>query len=279
MFFTSNKLQKKMELKEIISHLWTDYTKINPSAKKIHDLFETRGEDVKNDHIAFRTTNDPVINIDILASHFTTRGYREKGQYTFDEKHLTARHFEHSHPDMPLIFISQLILEDFSANLRSVMKDRVSGLPAGITDNPGFLYSGNTWGKPSFLVYNNLRTESEYAAWLYVFGFRANHFTVSVDKLKTFNTIGEVNAFLKENGFLMNDSGGEIKGSPTELLEQSSTRADIIPVEFIEGVYEIPGCYYEFAKRYKDADGKLFTGFIAKSADKIFESTDYYKKK
>jgi len=44
-------------------------------------------------------------------------------------------------------------------------------------------------------------------------------------------------------------------------------------------VHEIPSCYYEFARRYEDKNGELYGGFIAKSADKIFESTDFYKKK
>jgi hypothetical protein len=87
-----------------------------------------------------------------------------------------------------------------------------------------------------------------------------------------------VNDFLKKNGFLINSSGGEIKGTPEELLEQSSIKAEAIHVQFIEGIYQIPGCYYEFAKRYPDADSKLYNGFIAKSADKIFESTDFYSK-
>ncbi len=30
----------------------------------------------------------------------------------------------------------------------------------------------------------------------------------------------------------------------------------------------------EFARRYPAADGRLYSGFVAKSADKIFESTD-----
>jgi hypothetical protein len=34
-------------------------------------------------------------------------------------------------------------------------------------------------------------------------------------------------------------------------------------------IKKIPGCYYEFALRYNN-----FDGFIAGSADKIFESTD-----
>ena len=123
-----------------------------------------------------------------------------------------------------------------------------------------------------------LRSESEYAAWVYVYGFRANHFTVSINALKKYDTIEKVNQLLKDNGFLLNDAGGEIKGTPSELLEQSSTRAGILPVTFQEGIFEIPSCYYEFARRYPDSAGKLYSGFIAKSADKIFESTDFYKK-
>jgi hypothetical protein len=51
--------------------------------------------------------------------------------------------------------------------------------------------------------------------------------------------------------------------------------SDMVKVEFTEGIYEIPSCYYEFAQRYPDTNGELYSGFIAKSADKIFESTNY----
>jgi hypothetical protein len=123
-----------------------------------------------------------------------------------------------------------------------------------------------------------LRNESEYAAWVYIHGYRANHFTINVNALKKFDSLEKVNRFLKDNGFLLNDSAGEIKGTPAELLEQSSTRSGIIKVQFIEGEFPAPSCYYEFARRYPDKDGKLYSGFIAKSADKIFESTNYYEK-
>lgn len=109
-------------------------------------------------------------------------------------------------------------------------------------------------------------------------GFSANHFTVSVNKLTTFKNIIEVNDFFKLNGFLMNDSDGEPKGTAEQFLEQSSIKAGIILTKFAEGTYEIPACYYEFAMRYKMPNGKFYSGFIANSADKIFESTDFYKK-
>ncbi len=50
--------------------------------------------------------------------------------------------------------------------------------------------------------------------------------------------------------------------------------ADKVPVTFIEGTEIIPGGFYEFAKRYPMENGDLYPGFVAASADKIFESTN-----
>jgi len=268
-----------MESDKIFDKLWTDYTDQNPEAKHVYDSFTAEGEVVENDHIAFRTFNDPRINVDVLARPFLAAGYVQKGYYIFEDKHLTAKHFEHvTNKKAPRVFISQLMPEHFSSELQAVVKQMADRIPENLLFGDELIYSGNQWGTPSFKVYEALRKESEYAAWLYVYGFCANHFTVSINHLKKFKTIQQVNQFLKDKGFLLNDSGGEVKGTPAELLEQSSTRAGILPVKFEEGTYEIPSCYYEFALRWPDTNGELYSGFIAKSADKIFESTDFYKK-
>lgn len=269
-----------MNAKEIFNKLWKDYTEQNPSAKKVYDLFSNEGEDVQNDHIAFRTFDDKRVNIDVLAKPFLKAGYEEKGEYHFEQKHLYAKHFEHKDDtSMPRVFISELITEDFSKFLQEKVAEIINQIPSNLLESDELIHSGRQWDRPSYENYQKLREESEYAAWLYVYGFRANHFTVSINALKKFDSIYKVNQFLKDNGFLMNDSGGEVKGKPEDLLEQSSIKSEIIKVDFQEGTYEIPACYYEFAKRYPDERGNLYSGFIAKSADKIFESTDYYKKK
>ncbi len=64
-----------------------------------------------------------------------------------------------------------------------------------------------------------------------------------------------------------------MKGSPEDLLEQSSTMADRVVVRFSDREATIPSCFYEFALRYPKPDGELYSGFVAASADKIFEST------
>ncbi len=265
--------------KEIFEKLWQDYIIQNPEAKQVYDAFVAEGEIVENDHIAFRTFYHPHINVDVLSRPFLLAGYVQKGYYVFEDKHLTAKHYEH--PDLaeaPRVFISQLMTEHFSPELQQVVSGIIARLPESLYFSNEVIYSGDVWGMPSYSTYEMLRKESEYAAWLYVYGFRVNHFTVSINHLKKLNTIEIVNQFLNDKGFLLNESGGRVKGTPAELLEQSSTKAGILPIQFIEGIYHIPSCYYEFARRYPDTDGELYSGFIAKSADKIFESTDFYKK-
>jgi hypothetical protein len=267
-----------MELNTIFNRLWEEYSSRNPSANKIHDLLTHEGENVINDHIAFRTLDIPEINIDVLATPFTLNGYVPKGEYRFEEKHLFAKHFEIPGDKVaPRIFISQLILADCSTFVRDTLREAFSGVDIKKLDPENLILAGQIFSPVSYKIYERLRNESEYAAWFYVFGFRANHFTVSINDLRIHNDIYKVNELLKRNGFKLNTSGGEVKGTPEELLQQSSTMADPIKVTFVEGEFEIPSCYYEFAQRYPDANGELYSGFIAKSADKIFESTNMYQ--
>ncbi len=259
----------------ILERLWTDYSELNPSVHKIHSLLSKRGEAILNDHIALRTFNLDNMNIEVLSEIFKDSGYIEKGTYTFEEKHLKAKHYEHKvHKLAPKVFISELVIQEFSAGLQDVAKSIAGQIKKNGITNKKVIFSKTSWEPLKYGVYEMLRQESEYAAWFYVFGFRANHFTVYVNHLKSVKNLEGMNIYLKENGFRLNTSGGEIKGSEKSLLRQSSTLADRISVNFEEGAKEIPCCYYEFAERFSDEKGEIFNGFIADSADKIFESTD-----
>ena len=264
-----------MSYQNLFNTLWNDYTHRNPHAENIHQLFLAQGEkNILNDHVAFRTFNHPNINIDVLAKFFIAYGYQEKGTYQFAAKKLFAKHYEHSDPAAPKVFISELLTHEFSPALQSVVKSCVERIPESLLDTEQFLYSGASWSPLSYETYQSLLRESEYAAWMYAFGFCANHFTVNVNAFDKFNDISKVNQLLQQNNFMLNSSGGLIKGAPKDYLEQSSTMAEEVDVQFEEGIYKIPSCYYEFAKRYPLPTGSLYTGFVAASADKIFESTD-----
>lgn len=259
---------------ELFEHLWQNYLTVTPSAVKIHQLLgSTQNDDIINDHIALRTFNLPKVGLDKLAAHFEAVGYKECGEYHFEAKRLYAKHFEHSDPNQPKVFISELLVEKFSPKLQQVIADLVDKIDESAVTADNFLYSGRHWEVDSS-TYDQLLEESEYAAWTAAWGYRANHFTVNVNALKGFETLESVNKKLKEAGFLLNTSGGEIKGSKEVLLEQSATLADEATVTFSDGDRNVPSCFYEFARRYAKADGELYTGFVAASADKIFESTN-----
>ena len=252
--------------------LWTDYLQFAPSAERVHAVLGG-GAPIINDHIALRTFNTPELGLDALEALILDLGYTVGGHYRFQAKKLRARHYEHPETDVPKIFISELLLEECSDGLQTIVARLLAQREKGIPNDPAFLGSGRHW-EVSYADYRRLLDESEYAGWLAALGYRANHFTVSVNRLAGFDSVAAVNARLKAEGFVLNSSGGEIKGSPEVMLEQSSTMADRVPVPFSDGVFEIPGCFYEFAYRYPQADGQLYPGFVEASADKIFESTN-----
>lgn len=262
-----------MELKTLLEEMWRDYSTLNPAAKSIHDLLVRQGETVLNDHVAYRTYRHPKLGLERLEKLLLPLGYRSGGEYHFKEKKLYARHYEHADATLPKIFVSELLLEHFSPELQRTVAGLIEQVPADFADNPRCLVAGRPWTS-SYAAYELLAKESEYAAWMSAFGFRPNHFTVNVNALKKFPTLEALNSFLQENGHRLNAAGGLIKGSPEARLEQSSTMAETVAVAFSDGTHKVPACYYEFARRYAGADGKLYQGFIEKSADKIFESTN-----
>ncbi len=259
----------------LFQKIWNQYISLAPQAEQVKTLFEKTGESSINDHVAYRTLRHPKLGIQSIARHFEPLGYDYKGEYHFDEKKLFAIHLENQwDPTLPKIFISELKLEEFPEDLKKIFKTSLESFDSQLAYQEDFLTSGSLFEK-SFKTYKELLKVSEYAAWFYVYGMCANHFTLLINSLKNFNEIKEVNLFLKENNFDLNDSGGEIKGTPDQFLEQSSTKAFQLDVDFLEGTYKVPSCYYEFAKRYpRGSSGDLFQGFITGSADKIFESTD-----
>ena len=168
-----------------------------------------------------------------------------------------------------MIFISQLLLENFSDSLQQIINKKIEEIDTELISNPIFLTSGIPWNPIDFETYKNIQKESDYASWVLAMGYIANHFTVSVTDCSYFKNLSQLNNYLKENGFEINSSGGEIKGSEKQGLEQSSIMSKEILVDFSDGLYNVPGCYYEFAYRYNN-----FNGFITQSANHIFESTN-----
>ncbi|WP_336366145.1 DUF1338 domain-containing protein [Marinobacter sp. C2H3] len=261
------------DLNHLFDQLWQQYRAATPSADRIHRLLAAREPaPIVNDHIALRTFNVAPVGLDAIAQRFLELGYRPGQEYHFEAKKLFARHYEHPDDNAPKVFISELLVEQMPTDIQALIHQLVDQVAPAMVNRPDFLYGGRPWGL-SYGTYRALATASEYAGWLAAWGYRANHFTVSINRLTSVSSVAEMNALLKDAGFAVNTSGGEVKGSPAELLEQSATLADRATVTFSDRSADIPGCFYEFALRYPDSSGRLYPGFVAASADRIFEST------
>ena len=127
---------------QIFNELWKRYTAQNPSAQAIHDLFTKEGENVINDHVAFRTFDDPRMNIQVLSKKFLKAGYEFKGEYVFEDKHLKAVHLEHpSEKNAPRVFISELIQSKFSEEFQKLIKKRINSVGNAYYGDPDLIFN------------------------------------------------------------------------------------------------------------------------------------------
>lgn len=259
-----------MKINDFLSKMWNDYSNLNPHINRVLNLIKDKEpNDIINDHIALRTFNHKRVNRHVLSNYFIENGYRAIEDLSFTQKKLKATYYLHPNPTLPRIFISELLLENFSDELQKIINDKVNEIDSKSISKAEFLSSGIPWSPIDYVTYKKIQSESEYASWVLAMGYIANHFTVSVTDCSYFKNLTQLNSYLKENGFEINSSGGEIKGSVNQGLEQSSIMSQEIEVKFSDGYHKIPGCYYEFAYRYNN-----FDGFITKSANHIFESTN-----
>src|SRR5277367_1653409 len=100
-------------LAKLLDALWARYKSHVIYANQYEQMVYAHGGRVQNDHIAFRTFNTDTgaqpAGVGGIARIFLALGYERKDQYVFEDKHLTAWHYEHKkNPANPKIFISQL---------------------------------------------------------------------------------------------------------------------------------------------------------------------------
>ncbi|KAL3501332.1 hypothetical protein ACH5RR_035781 [Cinchona calisaya] len=285
--------------RSILASMEAIYLTRNPTAKSILELVHSvDNEQIYYDHFAFRTFGVNGHGIDSMARIFLDFGYVQREELRFPAKKLKA--FWFSPPKvqfsdggagvngpLPRIFISELLVDELSPQAQEIIRKYtdVSGngnKHATLASCLGSL----TWEKPSYSEFQQLASESEYAAWTLVNGYALNHVTISTHRLKSnLRSIKSLNQFIEENGYKLNSEGGVLKVSPDGLLLQSSTVADSVSFQFADGIEKsVPCSYIEFAERlvlpeYKNLSEKEVKefhrrdGFEVGNADKIFEST------
>ena len=272
-------MKSAQSVEPLFERLWEQYRAQTPQAEQIHERLLGRGERPVNDHVALRTFAGGALGLEMLEARLLSLGFKPQGDYQFPEKKLNARSYLHERgAEVPKIFLSELLVEELSAHAQALLRpllDALEELNFEALSPEELFSSGRHWPLLSAARYERLARESEYAAWLSVWGLRANHFTISVDQLESFSGLPELLQWLEREGFTLSRAGGLIKGTPEALLEQASTCADLQELRFACGtVRAVPSCFYEFALRHRDAAGRRFEGFVTGNAARIFESTD-----
>lgn len=262
---------------QFFAALWQDYLQLAPQVAVIKTTLMQYCPDLVNDHVAFRTFDTPAMDIPRLEKHLISLDYKLLDHYPFPDKHLSACAYIHPDPSIAKIFLSQLHIDQLSKKSQNIIKHKLSKHTLLPSDSSIF-YCGRRWPLPSWQEYLYLREESEYAAWLMALGFHANHFTLNINAFnaasnKPLDWLGLIE-LMASIDIAMNAEGGIVKGNPEVLLEQASTLADEIHIDFDQGSKTIKSCFYEFAKRFPQANGQDYQGFVAANANKIFSSTN-----
>ena len=292
-------------LRDLWDRLWVTYRQRVPYVVQYEELMAEHGVKFTNDHIAFRTFahQHPATGFFPLARILDAAGYRPAGCYHFEDKHLTAVHFQHRLPGYPKIFISQLKTWELPEEAQAAIHRIVAShrpLPsdsllarlyqleesgpesyAELLDETVDWIERRPWDAPDRQDIELLNSVSQYAAWVALHGYNVNHFTAFINSQygSPVDSIDKTVELLLEAGVPMKD---RIEGEVGSILRQSATQAAVIDVEVRDGnqVTTMPWtyAYLELAERGETVDPttgekRLFEDFLGPQATHLFELT------
>jgi hypothetical protein len=199
--------------------LWDRYRSRVSYVQTYEQVIRKAGAAFVNDHIAFRTfaTQQPLAGIATISRIFEALGFRAAGSYHFEDKRLSAIHFQHANPQFPKLFISELKVWELPAAQREIIDRTVNShrppvsesiltalheLDRGEVQSPKSRPQGQAaefgpetldlellldsvvsqfhdlpWLLPRREDVVELNKVSQYAAWVLVHGYNVNHFT------------------------------------------------------------------------------------------------------
>ena len=251
---------------QLLDLLWARYARSVPYARTFVQL---AGGHFRNDHVALRSLQRAGSGIDLIAPVFERLGYRRAGSYDFPDARLDAIHL--SHPDgLPRVFISELRVSELSPRARQILSALPPDEPPPVVHPGPVAPSADLIAKladwfcapaliPSEADLLELERESQYGAWMLLFGREVNHFTAAVDDVEIWA------AKMAAAGVPMK---GEIEGEKGAGLRQTASKAAPRAVRTDRGTREWPYAYLEIAERNGG-----FDGFVAKQARQLFEMT------
>jgi hypothetical protein len=230
---------------KLLDALWADYAAHVPYVQTFTEL---AGGGFTNDHVAFRS-----LDLRPIARVFEDLGWRRAGEYDFADAHLNAIYL--SKPGEPRIFVSELRVSELSPPAQEILKQLPPDPPY---DGTAGWFCGPAL-RPREDELLQLERESQYGAWLLLFGREVNHFTASVPDVALWQQK------MRAAGIPMKD---EIEGAPGAGLRQTATRAAPRRVQLRDGARDWPYAYLEIAERNAG-----FDGFVATQARNLFDMT------
>lgn len=265
---------KLNNVKNVIKNAIQHYKSLTPSFYQIVKIMKTNGcgYDGSVDHVAFRSfkSNGGINNISKVL--LENGDYRERDEYEFPEKHLTARWYDPLNQELPTVFVSQINEEKLSESSQKILKSYIEQ-KSEIPRFDGVSQGSELWGSVLSMDYYDLVRESEYAAWTLAFGYTLNHLAIPVHKLDKYNTIKDYTQLLLDNNVELLGNG-KIQISKDKKLLQGSTLADEIKVlHHWYDLIPVPGTFVEFIERKLVSKHQRREGFDVSNANNIFEST------
>ncbi|WP_425618747.1 DUF1338 domain-containing protein [Anatilimnocola sp. NA78] len=294
-------------LAAVFDRLWDRYRTRVSYVQTYEKVVAEAGATFFNDHIAFRTlaVQQPAAGIASVSRVFEALGYRAAGNYHFEDKQLSAIHFQHANGEFPKLFVSELKTWELPAEARSLVELAVAAHRPQLRGELLAELAGLDQAKPSDDRWNELLTEvvdwfhtlpwqapekhavaklnavSQYGAWTLVHGYNVNHFTSLTNShgVASLNGLEQTMQALAAAGVPIKH---EIEGEPGSKLRQSATEAVKIEVDVREGdkATKMPWsyAYFELAERNEITDattGKKvrFEGFLGPQATNLFEMT------
>jgi hypothetical protein len=292
-------------LAQLLDTLWDRYRQRVSYVAQYEQAVRDAGGTFVNDHIAFRTfaIQEPAAGIFSLSRIFQALGYRSAGNYHFEDKNLSAIHYQHPNSQFPKLFISELRTWELPPAAREIvyrigkshrpqlsddLLSQLSNLDRSTASNDDLLdrvvdwFHELPWMLPTKTDVLALNKHSQYAAWVAVHGYNVNHFTSLVNShgVDRLNDLEGTISALRDAGVPMKS---EIEGEPGSKLRQTATEAVTIPVgvrDEFDKVAALPWsyAYFELAERNEVIDattGKKsrFEGFLGPQATNLFEMT------
>ncbi len=298
------KSHRERFLARLFDALWDTYRRRVSYVQTYEQVIRQAGATFFNDHIAFRTLacQQPLTGIASISRIFEALGYRAAGSYHFEDKQLSAIHFQHANPQFPKLFISELKTWELPATAREIINRSVrshrppvneavlatlNGLDQQGTPDDSLLppvvaqFEQLPWLLPRREDVVAMNKVSQYAAWVLVHGYNVNHFTSLINShgVAALDGIEKTIAALSKAGVPMKK---EIEGERGSKLRQSATEAVNIDVQVTDN--GLPAtmpwsyAYFELAQRDAVTDpatGKQvrFEGFLGPQATNLFEMT------